>query len=359
MRRCASSTTPAGSSRPARLSSCHRRSASRRSAGTSRTTSWPMRWPRAPPRPAESSGANNVAAYDFSARRGRSHGSTTDSASPPSSSSAPTDALRRRDAPPASPSTPTAIRRARSPCSCRTAPHRRRLDRISHPPGTLHPGAAAAGPGRPDRSSLVWVMSDAEAGRREALDDKALAREIERQARSLLGAMRIEGRRGLFPMAPGRAEADRAAARPRRRRGARLSADRRPGAEPRPARRRGDRRARRRRREADGGDIGGDRRLPPTSGRARRHPDPHRRGRRAQPGAPLPASPRSPSPGAPGLRRSAPSGRSGALSCGRGSRPVSGVPDGDLGRGHRAYPFPSLLGKVARSAGGVWPAAGL
>ena len=52
----------------------------------------------------------------------------------------------------------------------------------------------------PDRSSLVWLMSEAEARRREALDDAALAREIERQARSLLGAMRLEGRRGVFPM---------------------------------------------------------------------------------------------------------------------------------------------------------------
>ena len=59
----------------------------------------------------------------------------------------------------------------------------------------LPPGAEA-----PDRSSLVWVMSDAEARRREALDDSALAREIERQARSILGPMRLEGRRGVFPM---------------------------------------------------------------------------------------------------------------------------------------------------------------
>ncbi len=52
----------------------------------------------------------------------------------------------------------------------------------------------------PERSSLVWVMSDPEARRREALDDAALAREIERQARSILGAMRLDGRRGVFPM---------------------------------------------------------------------------------------------------------------------------------------------------------------
>jgi 2-octaprenyl-6-methoxyphenol hydroxylase len=52
----------------------------------------------------------------------------------------------------------------------------------------------------PNRSSLVWVMSGEEARRREAFDDAALAREIERQARSILGAMRLEGRRGVFPM---------------------------------------------------------------------------------------------------------------------------------------------------------------
>jgi 2-octaprenyl-6-methoxyphenol hydroxylase len=52
----------------------------------------------------------------------------------------------------------------------------------------------------PNRSSLVWVMADKDARRREALDDEALAGEIERQAQSLLGAMRIEGERGLFPM---------------------------------------------------------------------------------------------------------------------------------------------------------------
>jgi 2-octaprenyl-6-methoxyphenol hydroxylase len=58
-------------------------------------------------------------------------------------------------------------------------------------------------PGSPTaahRSSLVWVMSEADARRRAALDDDALAREIEAQAHSLLGATRIEGERGLFPM---------------------------------------------------------------------------------------------------------------------------------------------------------------
>ncbi len=59
----------------------------------------------------------------------------------------------------------------------------------------LPPSEAAA-----NRSSLVWVMSDAEARRREGLDADALGREIERQARSMLGAMRLEGRPGVFPM---------------------------------------------------------------------------------------------------------------------------------------------------------------
>ena len=52
----------------------------------------------------------------------------------------------------------------------------------------------------PHRSSLVWVMADNDASRRGALDDNALAGEIERQAQSLLGAMRIEGERGMFPI---------------------------------------------------------------------------------------------------------------------------------------------------------------
>jgi len=52
----------------------------------------------------------------------------------------------------------------------------------------------------PFRSSLVWVMADAEARRRAALDDAALAFEIEDQAHSLLGAVRIEDGRGVFPI---------------------------------------------------------------------------------------------------------------------------------------------------------------
>ena len=66
-------------------------------------------------------------------------------------------------------------------------------------PFTLVPLPAIAT--APHRSSLVWVMGQEEARRREGLDDEALAREIERQAHSILGAMRIEGERGFFPMA--------------------------------------------------------------------------------------------------------------------------------------------------------------
>ncbi|MXQ10821.1 UbiH/UbiF family hydroxylase [Microvirga makkahensis] len=53
-------------------------------------------------------------------------------------------------------------------------------------------------PGR--RSSLVWVMSPKQAERLSKLDDEALALVIERQAQSLMGAMRIVGPRGVVPM---------------------------------------------------------------------------------------------------------------------------------------------------------------
>jgi 2-octaprenyl-6-methoxyphenol hydroxylase len=53
-------------------------------------------------------------------------------------------------------------------------------------------------PGR--RSSLVWVTGPAEAEGLGQLDDAGLARAIERQAQSMLGRMRIDGPRGLFPL---------------------------------------------------------------------------------------------------------------------------------------------------------------
>ncbi len=52
----------------------------------------------------------------------------------------------------------------------------------------------------PHRSSLVWLMSTASAERRRSLDDGELAREIERRAHGLLGALGIAGERGIFPM---------------------------------------------------------------------------------------------------------------------------------------------------------------
>ena len=62
-----------------------------------------------------------------------------------------------------------------------------------HGPFTLVPL-----PGK--RSSLVWVTSPKQAEQLNKLDDAALSLEIERQAHSHLGAMRIDGPRGLVPM---------------------------------------------------------------------------------------------------------------------------------------------------------------
>jgi len=53
----------------------------------------------------------------------------------------------------------------------------------------------------PYRSSLVWLMSESEAKRRRALDGEALAAEIEHQTHSHLGALRVDGQLGHFPMA--------------------------------------------------------------------------------------------------------------------------------------------------------------
>ncbi|HZS64328.1 MAG TPA: UbiH/UbiF family hydroxylase [Xanthobacteraceae bacterium] len=54
-------------------------------------------------------------------------------------------------------------------------------------------------PGR--RSSLVFVSDPATAGAVAALDDAALAEDLERRAHSILGAMTVEPGRGLFPLA--------------------------------------------------------------------------------------------------------------------------------------------------------------
>ena len=50
------------------------------------------------------------------------------------------------------------------------------------------------------RSSLVWVTGEAAARRLSELDDAGLAGAVERQAHAMLGAMRIDGPRGLVPM---------------------------------------------------------------------------------------------------------------------------------------------------------------
>jgi 2-octaprenyl-6-methoxyphenol hydroxylase len=62
-----------------------------------------------------------------------------------------------------------------------------------HGPFTLVPL-----PGR--RSSLVWVSSPDRAQHLAGLDDAALALAIEKQAQSILGAMRVDGARGVVPM---------------------------------------------------------------------------------------------------------------------------------------------------------------
>jgi 2-octaprenyl-6-methoxyphenol hydroxylase len=50
------------------------------------------------------------------------------------------------------------------------------------------------------RSSLVWVLDPATAEKMNALDDVALAAEVERRAYSMLGSMEIDGHRGAFPL---------------------------------------------------------------------------------------------------------------------------------------------------------------
>lgn len=50
------------------------------------------------------------------------------------------------------------------------------------------------------RSSLVWVMGEGAARRLAGVADDVLARAVEAQAQSMLGAMRIDGPRGLVPM---------------------------------------------------------------------------------------------------------------------------------------------------------------
>ncbi len=53
---------------------------------------------------------------------------------------------------------------------------------------------------RPNRSSLVWLMSPEDAERRMALSDPELAAEIQRQVHDIHGDMGLEGPRGAFAM---------------------------------------------------------------------------------------------------------------------------------------------------------------
>ena len=53
---------------------------------------------------------------------------------------------------------------------------------------------------KPHRSSLVWLMSAADADRRRALEPQRLECEIEDQVDSLLGKFELDGPCGFFPM---------------------------------------------------------------------------------------------------------------------------------------------------------------
>jgi 2-octaprenyl-6-methoxyphenol hydroxylase len=66
-------------------------------------------------------------------------------------------------------------------------------------PCTLVPLCVAEN--KPNRSSLVWLMSPEAAERRRALSNPELAQEIEDQVDSLLGKIESDGPGGFFPMA--------------------------------------------------------------------------------------------------------------------------------------------------------------
>jgi 2-octaprenyl-6-methoxyphenol hydroxylase len=81
-----------------------------------------------------------------------------------------------------------------------TKPHRNNSTEFHTRSGpcTLVPLRPA--PGKPNRSSLVWLMSPEAAERRRVLSGTEMAREIESQVDSLLGPMEIDGPDGFFPM---------------------------------------------------------------------------------------------------------------------------------------------------------------
>jgi 2-octaprenyl-6-methoxyphenol hydroxylase len=87
--------------------------------------------------------------------------------------------------------------------------HTRPHDAISTEFHTAH-GPCVFVPLPGNRSSVVWVMRPEDAEWRGALDDDALAREVERQAHHHLGALRVGPTRHVFPL--GIEQADRIAA---------------------------------------------------------------------------------------------------------------------------------------------------
>jgi 2-octaprenyl-6-methoxyphenol hydroxylase len=76
-----------------------------------------------------------------------------------------------------------------------TRPHRN----ISTEFHTIH-GPVVLVPLPGDRSSVVWVTTPNEAGRLMALDDDGLSEAAERQSHSILGRIRVEPGRYLFPL---------------------------------------------------------------------------------------------------------------------------------------------------------------
>ena len=56
------------------------------------------------------------------------------------------------------------------------------------------------GENAPHRSSLVWLMPEAEAKRRRGLADASLASELEHQVQSIFGDMQLDGPCGTYPM---------------------------------------------------------------------------------------------------------------------------------------------------------------
>jgi len=80
-------------------------------------------------------------------------------------------------------------------CLTHSRPHRDTSTEFHTPSG---PFTLVPLPGK--RSSLVWVLDPAKADDLAALDDGALAEEIERAAHSILGKITVEPGRGLFPL---------------------------------------------------------------------------------------------------------------------------------------------------------------